>query len=642
MTDGGGPRLHLTVERGARAGERFTPALPCAIGRAGDGAVALPDAHLSSAHGLIDIDDDGALRYRDRGSSNGSVHVRAAERTVLGRDTDAVELWDGDALELGDSDDPVVLRIEVPEAEAGEIVARRPIDAVDDYAGRVTAEPGRLSVLYRFSNALGRTTRLDRVLEVAARLVFELIPRATHVAVALAERGGRYPVVHAESRGGEAVEIPVSRTLVRRVIEERAGLLVTNAASEVPDARSVAQSGMASVLCVPLWTGDAIRGVLQVDNRDRPRLFTGEDLEVLTVAAGPVSFAAENARLVARLELAEQRLERENRYLKQREEEETYAGIISAGKGQGAMGQVLDAISKVKDTRVPVLITGETGTGKELVARALHYQSERKDHLFIPQNMSALPENLLESELFGHVRGAFTGADRDKKGLFELADGGTIFLDEMGEMPAVLQAKLLRVLQEGEIWPVGAPRPKSVDVRVVSATHRDLDEMVRGGSFRQDLYYRLNVYPIRLPPLRERREDVPVLAMHFLGRYAREFGRPTTGLSAEVRDRLMTYGWPGNVRELQNEIQRILIGRTEGDLVLLEDLSPHIRGDAGGPGALDAQIPQGSLKQMMEAVERVLLARALRDHDNNKTRTAESLGITREGLHKKLTRFGMN
>jgi Nif-specific regulatory protein len=289
---------------------------------------------------------------------------------------------------------------------------------------------------------------------------------------------------------------------------------------------------------------------------------------------------------------------------------------------------------------VPVLIQGETGTGKELVARAVHYTSRRAEHLFVAQNCSALPENLLESELFGHVRGAFTGADRDKKGLFELADGGTIFLDELGEMPLSLQAKLLRVLQEGEIWPVGAPRPKKVDVRVVSATHRDLEKMVADGSFRQDLFYRLHVFPLRLPPLRERRNDIPILARFFLRKYAREFGRPATGFTPEAMERLKSHDWPGNVRELQNELQRVLIQRTEGDLVLVEDLSERIIGRTALADAPD--LPRGSLKDMLASIERVLLTRALREHGGNKTQTAKALGITREGLHKKLTRFGMN
>ncbi len=626
--------LVVEVVSGARAGTRLSVALPCIVGRAGDAGLTLPDAHLSSQHGRFDR-VDGVVRYVDRGSSNGSVHVRGRAATALDAECPECELWDGDELHLGDPMQPVVLRVRLAEAEAGAVVAKRPIDQVHAIAERIV-EPARLAILYRSTAALARSTDLEEVLGAGADLVFELLPKATHLAVALKERGGRYPVVATRRRGGGKPDIPISRTLLRQVVEDRAGLLLTNAAAQMAQVRSVVQAGLASTLAVPLWAGNEIGGVLQVDNRATPGLFNATDLELLTVAAAHIGVAAENARLVARLRLAEQRLERENLYLKQKEQDETFPGLIGRS---AAIEQVMRGVEKVRDTRVPVLILGETGTGKELVARAIHYTSNRRDKLFVAQNCSALPENLLESELFGHVRGAFTGADRDKKGLFELADGGTIFLDEIGEMPVLLQAKLLRVLQEGEIWPIGAPRPKRVDVRVVSATHRDVEKMVADGTFRQDLFYRLAVYPLSLAPLRERREDIPVLAKHFLTRYAREFGRSLSGFTPEVLDLLTAYDWPGNVRELQNEIQRVLIGRLEGDLVLPEDLSPRVRGHSSAMA--EGDLPRGTLTEMMDAVERVLLARALRDHANNKTRTAQALGITREGLHKKLARFGM-
>jgi Nif-specific regulatory protein len=261
----------------------------------------------------------------------------------------------------------------------------------------------------------------------------------------------------------------------------------------------------------------------------------------------------------------------------------------------------------------------------------------------VAQNCGALPENLLESELFGHTKGSFTGADRDKKGLFDLADGGTIFLDEVGEMPGSLQAKLLRVLQEGEIWPLGASRPKKVNVRVLSATHCNLQEMVQEGRFRQDLFYRLHVYPIHLPPLRDRGDDITLIAHYFLKRYSHEFGRGVSGFSDESMRALIHHSWPGNVRELQNEIQRALISRFEGDLILIDDISPHISGvDPQTPDVMRETLNvQGTLKEMMEYLEKQLLQRALGDHNNNKTHTAKALGITREGLHKKLNRFSI-
>jgi Nif-specific regulatory protein len=298
------------------------------------------------------------------------------------------------------------------------------------------------------------------------------------------------------------------------------------------------------------------------------------------------------------------------------------------------MGELFRQLDKVVDTKVSVLVQGETGTGKKLIASALHHRSKRKDRLFVAQNCAAFPENLLESELFGHKRGAFTGATDDKKGLFEVADGGTLFLDEIGEMPLSLQAKLLRALQEGEIRPLGAQLTRRVDVRIVAATNRDLDAEVKSGRFREDLYYRLKVFPIRVPPLRERRDDIPLLARHFLDRYVREFGKPVAGLADDALAILSAYEWPGNVRELENEIQRLVIQVEPSERITAEILSPRVRQVEGI--LTQANNAKGTLREMVDQVERHILVDALREHGNNKTAAAKALGITREGLHKKL------
>jgi Nif-specific regulatory protein len=269
----------------------------------------------------------------------------------------------------------------------------------------------------------------------------------------------------------------------------------------------------------------------------------------------------------------------------------------------------------------------------------VHHWSKRADHLFVATNCAAMPENLLESELFGHKKGSFTGATDDKKGLFVIADGGTLFLDEVGEMPLSLQAKLLRVLQEGEVRPVGANQVKLVDVRIVAATNRDLEKEVQEGRFREDLYYRLKVFPLRIPPLRERREDIPLLAGHFLDRYISEFGREVGGFSQQAMELLQSYKWPGNVRELENEVQRLVIQVDDGEFVQAEHISHRIR---QVENVLDRVRPEkGTLKEMVEQVEKWILLEALREHDNNKTATAKTLGITREGLHKKLKNYGL-
>ena len=243
----------------------------------------------------------------------------------------------------------------------------------------------------------------------------------------------------------------------------------------------------------------------------------------------------------------------------------------------------------------------------------------------------------MESELFGHVKGAFTGASDDKKGLFELADGSTLFLDEITEAPMSIQSKLLRVLQEGEIRPVGAAQTKHVNVRVVAATNRRLEDEVKEGRFREDLYYRLKVFPLRVPPLKERRGDIPLLVQHFLAVYALEIGKPIAGLSAEAEHILVAYDWPGNVRELQNEVQRVVIQADPGGFITPDLLSSRMR---RGEELVDrAGASRGSLKETLVEVEKYLVYEALRAHDNNKTNTAKTLGITREGLHKKLRQY---
>ncbi len=304
-----------------------------------------------------------------------------------------------------------------------------------------------------------------------------------------------------------------------------------------------------------------------------------------------------------------------------------------------SMREVFSLIHKVKDAVVPVLITGESGTGKELVARAVHCNGARSKGPFVVQNCSAFQENLLESELFGHVRGAFTGANRDKAGLFEAADGGTFFLDELGEMSPALQVKLLRVLQDGTFIPVGATRAKKVDVRIIAATNRNLREMVRRGTFREDLFYRLNVVNIVIPPLRERRLDIPLLVEHFLAEAGAGQGARKT-LSSEALRALCEYDWPGNVRELQNEVERAVLLSASEEKIQLSDLSPHI---AGGQKEASEQAGrvEGSLKEAVANLERNLILAALERHDWNKSEVARDLGISRSNLIAKVSAYGL-
>jgi transcriptional regulator with GAF, ATPase, and Fis domain len=427
-----------------------------------------------------------------------------------------------------------------------------------------------------------------------------------------------------------------SRAVLRRVLTDRAAIVTANAQEELSSSESIMGGKILSIVAIPLWRGDDIIGLIQADNRSSAGMFTEQDLAVALLLGSQAALAIDNATLVGRLRVAEEKARGENVYLKRRDIKLKFDNIIGESP---AMKAVLGQLERVIDTRATVCIEGETGTGKELVASAVHNQSGRRDKMFVAQNCAAMPENLLESELFGHKRGAFTSADSDKKGLFEIADGGTLFLDEMGEMPVALQAKLLRVLQEGVIRPVGSTTEKQVDVRIICATNRDLAAEVEAGRFRQDLFYRLMVFPIKLPPLRDRREDIPLLAAHFLARYAAEYRVELPGFTRDALDALTSYNWPGNIRELENEIQRLVIQAESGHWIETTDLSPRLRKVEGTVARIAPK--QGTLKEMMDQVERWLITEALREHGNNKTRTAVTLGITREGLHKKLAKFGV-
>lgn len=296
-----------------------------------------------------------------------------------------------------------------------------------------------------------------------------------------------------------------------------------------------------------------------------------------------------------------------------------------------AMSAVRKLVREVAPTSASVVILGESGTGKELIARAIHMLSPRKDAGFVPINCAAIPENLLESELFGHEKGAFTGALQAKRGKFELAQGGTVFLDEIGDMPLNLQAKLLRVIQERKFERVGGTREIQADIRIIAATHRNLEEEIRDNRFREDLFYRLNVFPIRLPPLRERNDALPQLVKYFIGRFAGQTGKRVTGVSEEALAALLGYSWPGNIRELQNIIERAVI--LGADTILVQDLPDSMTGAMGGK----QEDCRGSLKHL----EKEAILKALENASGNRRRTAEALGISKRTLQYRLKAYGI-
>jgi len=629
-------------------------AAPIRIGRVEGNDLVLDARFLSSDHARVVWSGD---RYvvQDLKSTNGTAVVRRGERLKLDETNSRQSpLEDGDLLELGVTEDPVVLTVSIREEVDGtHVVAVRSIDDLRPAALEIEKQPSLLRSVYESSVWIGAATELDEVLRRLCDAVLSLVQKATHVTIALRDdddpdpngkgKVQTYVPVLTRVRGEQSVgAIPLTRSVFRKVVQERAAVLAADAPAEVGSA-SLLGAQIRSTLGIPLWKGEEILGILQVDNRASAAagaagVFVGADLDLLSLLATNASLAIANARLIQRLHFAEERARKENTFLKTREEKrQGKREIIGVSK---PMEELRGKLEKVVNTRVTVLIEGETGVGKELIASAVHYKSNRADKLFVAQNCAAMPENLLESELFGHKKGSFTGATEDKRGLFELADGGTLFLDEIGEMPLSLQAKLLRALQEGEIRAVGANKPIHVNVRIVTATNRNLKKEVEEKRFREDLYYRLAVFPLRVPSLRERREDIPLLAGHFLQKYAHEIGKGVSGFSQQTMELLQAYDWPGNVRELENEVQRIVIQIEPGGFATPDLLSPRIR---QVDNVVDRAAPKkGTLKETMDQLEKYILIESLREHGNNKTAAARTLGITREGLHKKLRAFGIS
>ena len=344
------------------------------------------------------------------------------------------------------------------------------------------------------------------------------------------------------------------------------------------------------------------------------------------------------------LKKAEEResLKRENFWLKEQirsiQESYTFANMVGKSK---PMQAVFKMSAKAAQYDTTVLILGESGTGKELIARGIHYEGNRAQKPFIPVNCGGIPESLLESEFFGHKKGAFTGADRNKKGLFEEADGGTIFLDEIGELPLNLQVKFLRVLQESEIRPVGDSGTKTVDVRVIAATAKDLEEEAKNGAFRQDLFYRLNVFPVTLPPLRERTEDIPLLSRHFLNRYNQSIGKEIEGISSEAMSIMLRHPWPGNVRELENVIERAVILSDE-KIIPVENVPIALQAATGCPTLSDDLTEGFSLKEAQKRLEKQLIIKALTATQGNRTKATQLLEISHPSLLTKIKAYNIS
>jgi transcriptional regulator with PAS, ATPase and Fis domain len=315
-----------------------------------------------------------------------------------------------------------------------------------------------------------------------------------------------------------------------------------------------------------------------------------------------------------------------------------YDSMIGKSK---PMQDVYGLLDKIKHSESTVLVQGENGTGKELIAKAIHYNSPRKEKVFVTQNCSAFNDNLLDSELFGHVKGSFTGAVRDKKGLFEVADGGTFFLDEIGDTSPSMQVKLLRVIQEGTFIPVGATEPRKVDIRILAATNKDLKDMVEKGTFREDLYYRINVISITVPPLRDRKEDIPLLCDHFLAKSAAEKNIKPRILTKRALEKIFDYPWPGNIRELENEMERVTVLAGNESKITVDMLSARIR-EFGERNKVQGVRIQGKLRDALEELEREMIREGLKRTGWNKSRLAKELGISRAGLINKVEKYNLD
>lgn len=386
-----------------------------------------------------------------------------------------------------------------------------------------------------------------------------------------------------------------------------------------------------SLLCAPLRGHRGTLGVIEVINKTEGD-FTHSDVAFLEAIAGNVALALENAQLLEQARQTEAELrERVATLERERPQETRFPELIASSP---RMEGVLQLVEAAIASPITVLLLGETGTGKDVIARTIHFHGPRRERPFLALNCGALSEPLLESELFGHRKGSFTGAHADRRGLFEAADGGTVFLDEVGDMPAALQVKLLRVLESGEVVPVGSNEPRRVDVRVISATHKDLEDEVRCGRFRADLYYRLAVFPIVVPPLRERLEDLPALTRFLLRRIAERWQRAVPTLTREALALLQSYSWPGNVRELEHELERACALSRDGEPLAPWHFSERLSRQA-------SKRPTSPLRAARKAFERDYIAQVLAEQQGNVSAAARALGLSRVMLQRKMKALGL-
>ncbi|HSR49400.1 MAG TPA: sigma 54-interacting transcriptional regulator [Acidobacteriota bacterium] len=510
----------------------------------------------------------------------------------------------------------------VEDQAQGELLELKPEDSRYLQQDRLMASPPPMALMardlaafFRVSNAISEVKGLEPLKKRLLEVVGEVVPADSGAILLVGDDPEQFDSVYGWRRDQEEGQsVAVERRLVKQALREREALLVR--LQDGADAGS-------SVLCLPLTAVERPVAALYLATEPEGQPISEDQMQFLTAISGILAVALENARNI-------EWLKKENRRL--RRATDIKHDMVGASP---AMEKIYRFISKVAPTDSTVLIEGESGTGKELAARAIHHNSPRADKPFVAINCATLSEALLESELFGHEKGAFTGAVKQKRGKLELADGGTLFLDELGDLAPGHQAKLLRVLQESEFERVGGTSPIHVDIRLIAATNKSLEKAIQDGSFREDLYYRLNVVSFAVPPLRERIEDIPQLATHFAVKHGAKSNRRVLGVSPEGEECLINYPWPGNVRELENAIERAVVMGSE-EFIQPEDLPEHILETGTARGGYSPRYHE-AIKQFRKDV----LLKALRRSAGNFTKAAQSLGIHPNYLHRMVTQLDL-
>jgi len=584
------------------------------IGRETAADVCVADASVSRRHSKIETKDDDFF-ITDLESLNGTFVNDLPVKSRL--------LQHGDRLRIGDcqfvfltGEGDIASRSSEVNLDEAKVLSGPTVQIRVDHAMYLMARD--LSVLMKVSTSINAIRGLEDLLQRLLELLFEVVPAQRGAILLTTDESLDSATVFGLDRvSGKDQAVSVSRTIAQQVLRDGVALLANDPSTQATlTTESLIQARTHSVMCVPLVMIDQKLGVLYLDSTIAGDHFNKDHLQLVTAIAGIAAVAIENARHFEWLQNENERLLAD-------------VNIEHNMVGEGpAMQRVYHFISKVAPTDSTVLISGESGTGKELAARAIHRNSKRAQKAFMAVNCAALTETLLESELFGHEKGAFTGAFSQKKGRLEVADGGTVFLDEIGELSPALQVKLLRVLQEREFERVGGTATIKVDLRVIAATNKNLEDAIEASEFRQDLYYRLNVVSLEMPPLRERREDIMLLASYFVDKYSAKCNRKLRGVSADARACLTAYDWPGNVRELENAIERaIVLGTT--DVILPEDLPEALLERESSA----AQSTMGYHEAVTQTKKQIIL-KAIEEAKGNYTEAAKLLGVHPNYLHR--------